>query len=337
MSLGEETGVNIEDWTQRTIDSHSFTGAIKFCRRPQGGEPKWSMIVTDAGEVRVYDYLGIHQSDHDIALGFNPSNAFINNQDIPLIAVKDGTTIRVYKEGAELFNTGAITNLRHINISSGYLHCTVGGNVGAQWRSLTDGSVLYTRAITMDGNNIGEIWPTESGEIIFTQYRDTTGSRYGHTIKATTSALVWNRRSVITNGYPKNLRCSGDGSLIVFRENAAGDSRARVVDGNNNLLDDYVLTIDFVLACQAQPDGAYCAWARVGTTIARVVKSDGSVTNITLPDKIAPTEMATECVLGNYILFACIDGNIYVYEPDGTLKATISYGLGTTPIAAVIK
>ena len=320
-----------------TQDTHAFVGNIKYCRRSQGGEPKWTLIATDTGEVRVYDYLGVHQSAHDIALGYNPDDVYINNEDTPLIAVKNGTTIRVYEEGSELFNTGAIANLQYINISNGFLHCTVSGGVGVQFRSLTDGSVTATVAVVMDGIYIGELWPTESGAIVFTQYRDTSGSRYGHTIKVNTAGIMWNRQSAFTNGYPQNLRCSGDGSLIVFRENSTGFSRARVVDGDNNLLDDYAPGVQFTLTCHAQPDGAYCAWARRGTTTARIIKDDGTVVNVVLPANIVNREDAIECVLGAYISFACTDGNIYVYDSAGNIQATINYGLAATPTAGVIK
>ena len=336
MSLGKETAVVIEDWSHDTEDSHGFLGGIKYCRRSQGEVPRWTLFATDGGEIRVYDYLGVHHPEDDVSLGYNPDDVYINNEDTPLIAVKNGTTIRVYEEGSELFNTGAIANLQYINISNGFLHCTVSGGVGVQFRSLTDGSVTATVAVVMDGIYIGELWPTESGAIVFTQYRDTSGSRYGHTIKVNTAGIMWNRQSAFTNGYPQNLRCSGDGSLIVFRENSTGFSRARVVDGDNNLLDDYAPSVQFTLACNAQPDGAYCAWARRGTTTARIIKSDGTVVNVVLPANIVNREDATECVLGDYIIFACQNGNIYVYDSAGNIQATIAYGLALTPIAAVI-
>ena len=336
MSLGKETGVKIDDWSQRTLYSYSFTGSIIFCRRSKGGEPKWTMFVTDAGEVRVYDYLGIHQPAHDIALGYTPDDAWINNLDTPLIAIKNGTTIRVFEEGSELFNTGAIANLRYINISNNYLHDTVGA-LGVEWRSLVDGSVITTEALSMTTTNIWEVQPTEAGETIYTGYRDSSGSQLGRLVKVNRTLGVQWAKWYQTGGTVNYIRCAGDGSVVVARLHGGGWSTARVYNSAGAQLNNYQPSASFTIALAAQPDGAYCAWAKIGTTMARIIKDDGSEVNLVLAANIVSNKDACDIVLGGYISFACINGNIYIYDSDGNLKATIDYGLAATPIAAVVK
>lgn len=335
MSLGKETGVKIEDWTQRTIDSHGFTGNLKFCKRPQAGEPKWILFATDTGEVRVYDYLGIHQPAHDIALGYNPAYIEINNEDTPKIAAVQTSTIRVYENGAEIFNTGAITNLRGIGISNNYLHA-IETNYRIRWRSLTDGAILYTVTPT-SAQFTYRLTVTEGGETIYAVYANVSNV-YNYVIKAITSGVVWYNlvRRDRRNGW---IDCSGDGSMYIadVRTDTPNYETIRVADENNTELDEYTVAAFWNVAIAADPNGQCAAWARLATTTARIVESDGTTHVLTLPANLANRRDAVEVVIGPYILFACANGNIYIYEPDGTLKATINYGLATTPIAAVIK
>jgi len=338
MSEGRETAVLISDWSQYIQDSHSFVGNLKFCRRPQGGDPSWLMFVSDTGEVRVYDYLGVHHPEDDIALGFNPDDAYINNEDPPKIAVKQATAIRVYEEGAQLLNTGAIANLQYINISNGFLHCTVGGNVGFQWRSLVDGGVLHTVSlVNMSGNVVGQVVPTEAGTVAFTQYRDSTGSLIGWTVKADTDEILWKYQFFRTGGSMRYLRAAGDGSIIISSEWAGGWGRVIVLNEFGVIINVYDPSAAVNYAVAAQPDGVCAAWALMASTTARIVRMNGTVVNIVLPANIVSRQDAVEVVLGGYVLFECVDGNIYVYDLAGALQATIVYTLATSPLAALIR
>jgi len=344
MSLARQIAVVIEDWSQSELDTHDFEGNLVLCRRSQGVEPMWILFISDGGDLVVHDYFGDDHPEDSLETGFNPDDAYINNADPPMIAVQDGTTIRVYREGAELFNTGAIANLQYINISNGYLHCTVGNDVGIQWRSLVNGNVLHTVAIGMTLDDIGQIYPIEDGSAVFTQYRDDTGSQWGQLIKAIPTGVSWNVQSPLTGGIPRAVRAAADGSIIIGHEYGSSDSCV-VVNATGGVINRYapIVSINFALA--TQPNGVCAAWARWGSTTARIVQRDGTITNIVLPANIVSRRHAVEIVRGEedtegYVLFECVNGNIYIYNLAGALQATVDYGLGefiATPLAAVTR
>ena len=336
MSLGKETAVKIADWSQSTQDSHSFTGNLKFCKRPQAGEPKWLLFATDTGEVRVYDYLGVHQAAHDVALGYNPTLVEINNEDTPKIAAIQGSTIRVYESGSEIFNTGAITNLRDIGISNNYLH-SIENNTQLRWRSLTDGSLLHTVTPSFS-QFIYRLTVTEGGGTVYAVYGE-SATVYGVVIKAITSGVVW-YRSILRDRNNGWVECAGDGSIYIAdirTEIVSVDETIRVADENDTLIDTYAFGAQRNVAIAADPNGQCAAWARLATTTARIIEYDGTTHDLVLPAVLANRRDAIEIVSGPYILFECADGNIYIYNLAGTLKATVNYGLATSPLAAVIK
>jgi hypothetical protein len=90
----------------------------------------------------------------------------------------------------------------------------------------------------------------------------------------------------------------------------------------------------------AEPNGAFCAWARGGTTTARIVESDTSTHNITLPENSMNIFRGIECFYGGYAGFLCVDGKIYFYDLDGSHVGTFDTEMyrqeirGTTELAS---
>lgn len=320
----------------------TLSTGIYYARRSKGKPPEWLMAAASSGKIFIWDKYGVRHPEDEFDFGGTPVDAQISNSDPPLIALRSGTTIYVYENGVELFNTGAIANLKGYQIGTSYLVTTTGAaNTGTvQFRSIINGSVVDFVSWTIDGGNIG--WPeiTEAGSIAYVQYRDLSGSRGGHTVKVDPNAILWDQAWLQTGGSTSYLRCSSDGDIILGREHAGGWSNLRVLNGSKTTLDIYqpAATVGYTIG--AEPDGAFCAWARHGTTTARIVESDASTHNIVLPSNIASIVRAIECFYGGYTGFLCVDGKIYFYDLDGDLVGAFDTDMyiheirGTTELAS---
>lgn len=298
---------------------------IHLARRSKGKPPEWLMAAAASGRVFVWDKLGVRHPEDEFDFGGTPVEAQISNSDPPLIALRSGTTVYVYREGVEIFNTGAITNLRDIRIGTSYLVTFRGGTLAVdtgyvEFRSTVDGSVITTISWAIDDR--GSYFRGEAsggGDIAFAQYQDTSGSGWGHTVKVTRAGVQWNRNTIRTGGIPRTLRCSSDGDILFSWFRSGGWDHMQVLDGNNGLLDQYDPGGGASFAAGAEPNGAFGAWARIGTTTARIVESDASTHNIVLPSNIAGVWRAIDCFYGGYTGFLCVDGKIYFYDLDGDL------------------
>jgi hypothetical protein len=332
-SRGRIDEVDVSTWGSTIVAAPGFEDtAIERIRRSQGAEPKWILFQTSEGEVRVYDLVGAHYPQFDLSLGYDPDDIYINNLDIPHIAVQSGTTIHVYRNGSELFNTGAITNLRYINLSNEYLHDTVAA-LGVEWRSLVDGSVTTTVSITMKDSNIWGPQVSEDGETVYIGYRDTSGSLLGWlTNVSRLLGVVWRVRYQ-TGGSVSQIRCSGDASLVVARLSGGGWANAVVYDILGTLVNSYAPGANFSLALDASPTASHAAWARIGTTAGRIIDRRGSYVDITLPSTMISNLDSVACLPGGYTAFACTNGSIYIYDIDGNLKDTITGADIATPMA----
>lgn len=284
------------------------------------------MAAHDSGKIYVFDKMGVRHPEDEFDANASFNDAHINNSDPPLIAVQIGTTIYVYKEGVEIFNTGPISsNLRGFQIGTSYLVNIIGGTLPVstgyvQFRSIIDGEVLNTVSWAIDDRGSWFKGPTctEDGATCFVQYQDTGGTGMMHTVKVQRSGIIWNQTNIQSGGIPSYLRCSSDGDIILTREHGGGWSDLRVLNGSKTTLDLYRAFANRHFAIGAEPDGAFGAWAIRGTTTARIVESDASTHNITLPSAMASVLRGIECFYGGYTGFLCVDGKIHFYDLDGT-------------------
>ena len=351
MPRGETSYMMLSDFSTGYVASLTFAGAVKFCVRPPAANPKWVLIASDAGEIRVFNQSGVHQPDYDIDLGWNPDQVSLNNETPPKILIyRAGTTgIYLYESGVESWNVTGISNLIEALVSDGWVHTLINnGGVkaanGVEWRSLVDGAVdqavrgisggttlWYSRALAV----------TEAGELVFWMLREVgdPGGWRVYVVKEDRTAGVDYKKLI---NQPANIttrdksRCSASGNLAIvdfYKANGA-TTYLFLLRGSDGFVE--------YSTSEAAIDAFRLAVNPAGTRAGYLFEDDlhkltsvGAHTTVVMGANIATNLSCFD--ISDDPSFVCVlnNGDMEIYDDSLVLKATIDYELADSPVAVV--
>lgn len=350
MPYAKTSYVSLVDYSTANVEKLTVTGAIKFCERPSAADPLWLLIATDAGELRVFNEAGVHQPGSDVDLGWNPDQVAINNDDPPKILVRRHSVLSIYlyESGSLSWSVTAITNMAEALISDGWVHTllslagTAASN-GAQWRSLTDGSIDQdVRGITAGGTCLADgLSVTESGEAVFYLWRNVIAAAWHFYLRREdrTAGVEYDEIDLNTGGYgcqPFRSRCCADGSLVTLATWHAntnttylylrsGTDGGALYDTSGSGLNIYRLSVN--------PAGTRAAYLHEDD-LHKLTALGAHTTTVMGGDKAANLR-CFDITDDPFYICGLENGDIEVYNDALTLKATIEYELSDTPISVV--
>lgn len=354
MPRGQTSYMLLSDFSTDYVASLVLVGAVKFCVRPPAGAPKWVLIASDAGEIRVFNESGVHQPGSDIDLGWNPDQVAINNEDPPKILIRRHSTlsIHLYESGVESWNVAGITYMIQALISDGWVHTLLsrtgyGANCGTEWRSLTDGAIdqgirgispistCYAIALSV----------TESGEAVYYMWTSRTGSspyyypiyirREDRSAGVAYNSLLTTQYNSKSGGVQETKTCA-DGSLVIcvfyrvlavrsqlfLRRGSDGAGLYTAYAGGNGI---YRLSVN--------PAGTWAGY--LYTDDLHLLTALGAHTTVVMGAAHAADYGCFDITDDPHFVCLLNNGDIEIYDDGLVLKATIAYDLTNSPIAVV--
>lgn len=342
MPRGQTSYMDLGDFSTGDVTSLILTGAVKFCVRPPAADPKWVLIASDTGEIRVFNEAGLHQPAYDIDLGWAPSQVSLNNETPPKILIRRHSNLGIYLyiSGSEDWNVTGITSMVEALISDGYVHTLlrteVAATCGAQWRSLVDGS-LTTGVTGGPFKRAAGLAVTEAGTLVYwLSYHESQSRCYilkDDRVTGRSWSVNW-----ISTANPGNAsmmnKCSADGSIVISRHYNPGFPRysVRLSGALGALL--YGTTTGTVKPIIAiNPAGTRAAY--VLTNALHKLTDVGAHTQVALGASRAVDDHSTDVTDDPYFICSLGNGDIEIYNDALALKATIAYGLSNSPVAVV--
>lgn len=332
MPYGQTSYMSLVDFTTGYVERLVLSGAVKFCVRPPAASPKWILIASDIGEIRVFNEAGVHQPAHDIDLGYNPDKVSINNENPPKILVKKGTNLHLYISGSKEW-TVTVSYLLDALISDGWILDITSGFY-LEWRSLADGSRVSYRDPGPEPELIG-LAVTESGEKAYIfNYEGTTADCYIRGFDRT-AGLILSAQVEAGSGSTvlHRVECSADGSLVLWRWRRGGQNPwLRLTTGTSAAS---LYTAQFATAphTRVNPAGTRAIFIE-GSNLHKLT-AIGAHSSVAMGAPRASGAYSLDVTDDPYFIAGLENGDIEVYDDDLALKATIEYGLSNTPLAVV--
>jgi len=348
MPSGKTSYMNLADYTTGGVETLAVTGNVKFSVRPPAAVPKWLLIATDAGELRVFSSAGVLQPSSSVDLGWNPDQVSINNQDPPRILVRRASTsgLYCYRSGALEWSQAPISTLVEGVISDGYvvdILCTAAVNATIQFRKLVDGTVEQSYVYLTSGitSGAGGLCVAESGLTAFACAWLSNSSLYLARLNyaGTQWIIVYNGSvagGVIASGH-KSM-CAANGSLMIYkgylRTNGGANYCVTIRNGADGSSIYSIKTLGGnVTTVSMNPSGARSAYV-YGSSLNKLTAA-GALTTVALDAGRAANDQCVDVSDDPYFLVVLINGNIVVYDDTLTKRATVSYALSDGPVAAV--
>jgi len=339
MPLGKTSYMSTVDYSTGPVESLTLTGTVKFCKRPPAPNPKWLVIATDAGEIRVFNNAGVLQPALSVDLGWNPDMVSINNADEPRVLVMRLSTLGIYcyKNGAQEWSVAGITNMNMALISDGYVHVLlntgVAGTVGPTWRSLTDGS-LVQGAYGASYTGASDLAVTQAGEVVWwVNFQAAAYCRIYKTSRTGGNAGYYHLFGSATgtsSGF--RVKCSADGGLIIatgYHSFAPAGYEVALIRGAD-IAGLYEVTGQGEPALSVNPAGARAAYV-IASTLNKLT-SLGVQSSVALGASRAASIESSDITDDPFFIVALSNGNMEIYDDSLVKKATIAYTLADTPI-----
>lgn len=343
MPRGQTSYMDLGDFSTGDVTSLTLTGSVLFCVRPPAAGPKWVLIASDDGEIRVFNNAGVHQPAYDIDLGWSPSQVSLNNETPPKILIRRHSNLGIYLyiSGSEDWNVTGITSMSEALISSYYVHTLLNTNVaatcGPQWRSLTDGSVT-TAAPGGAQERAYALAVTEAGSLVYWCNQDSSTSRlliYKHDrVTGVKWGIYWFNLANPTISWILN-KCSADGSILIGRHyhGAYGKHRLRLTRGSDGA-SLYAVELAAVRpAIAINPAGTRAAYVLTDTL--HKLTDLGAHSSVVMGAARADNENAPDITDDPYFICSLGNGDIEIYDDALAKKATIAYELSNSPVAVV--
>lgn len=351
MPYGRTSYMNLVGYSTGYVDQVQLSGAIAYVERPQALDPQWLVIVSDAGEIRVFDQLGVHQAGYDVDAGFTPDEASINNENPPRVLLRRASTLGIYcyRSGALEWSVAGIVSLVGAKISGGYIHTLlstgVAGTTGPEWRSLADGSLLQASYGADLYTNAMDIDVTEAGEIVYWLNTNATSHHVVFYKTSKDGGNLWSvqiQASAAGASSGQKVRCAADGSLIIVRSYHSwaplgwiirlySNSMVLLYNVETGSSNDPVLHVN--------PAGTRAMYAtRLAAPNPNVLHkflSDGTHTTVNLGGVRASNFNCVDLSDDPFFSVLLSNGDLEVYDDSLVKRATLDYGLSDGPIAVI--
>lgn len=344
------------------VSDDTTVGFNKLAARENAPNPRYLAVITDQGELSLYDKDGskIYGPVGAFAGHGSPDELSVNINK--LVLIRSGTSLALINADGtlrwNLTGASAIANLEAAKVGSLYV-CTlitVNGNAaasGVQWRSLVDGSVVQNLYGTAQNPNktyppIGGIAVGTTGERAAIVYiRMTGGVQYPqlehHQIVA---GRLW---SVNLGGYTSAIQPASGYVIKIAVDKDCGYTIATCKWYSEGTADptNVCAVHDNTGALLGTPWSALAAQVYAGVCMTPDGRLAGGYSNVTMYRVIVvPYTSTTTALAGRghgidasdddlFYVIACEDGKIYVWRVDGAPLGNMAYGGVASPIAVV--
>ncbi len=342
------TNITISD-----VTSNQGTGTVIIVTRPNSAAPAFLLMVTDAGELFVFDKTGsLAWTNNTGIAGINEASINQNGQ----VLTRVGTTLRFYDTTGTLVWTQTIANLEGAKVGTSSVACAINDTTlagsGFQWRSLADGSVLAGPLNLTNAALAGTmlIAAGSTGDIAIISYIPQGGSVNeirDHKGQRSPLSLVWTADQdviALTGLVNRSLDTNSDTSITIGSSSGAGGVGPSVVtmfDTGGARLGGLSFGPNLNYRVRLNPVGnravVYLPGATGANAVLRIVASPFGSTDFAIAYTLPTNNFAAD-VSDEMLFFICDSGGqiVHVYNDSIVQAATnTAHGVANMMVAVV--